>query len=33
VLDAKPLPTDLLAANARAVILDNMDHVFTTIAL
>jgi len=33
VFDALPLPTDLLAANARAVILDNMDHVFTTIAL
>jgi CobQ-like glutamine amidotransferase family enzyme len=31
--DATPLPTDSLAENARAVILDNMDQVFTTIAL
>jgi hypothetical protein len=31
--DATPLPTDILAENARAVILDNMDQVFTTIAL
>lgn len=33
VFDATPLPTDTLAENARAVILDNMDQVFTTIAL
>ena len=33
VFDATPLPTDVLAENARAVILDNMDQVFTTIAL
>lgn len=30
---ATPLPTDVLAENARTVILNNMDQVFTTIAL
>lgn len=31
--EATRLPTDTLAENARAVILNNMDQVFTTIAL
>jgi hypothetical protein len=31
--EATTLPTDALAENARAVILNNMDQVFTTIAL
>ena len=32
-LNPTPLPTDVLAEKARGVILDNMDQVFTTIAL
>jgi len=31
--ESTPLPTDALAENARAVILKNMEQVFTTIAL